>query len=125
MKSLKPITLAKKIAQLCSDKKGEDIVILNVSKISSFCDYFVIVTALVEQHINSLSEHLMMEIKKVYGVKPSRVEGKEFKKWVVLDYGAVIVHLMTPEMREFYALERVWSKGKKIKYETASKKSNK
>jgi ribosome-associated protein len=119
---VKPVTLAKKIAKVCDAKKGENIVILNVSKISNFCDYFVIVTGVVENHISSLVDETVVEIKKVFKIVPFRIEGKEFKRWVILDYGRVIVHIMNPELREFYALEKIWAKGKMVSYETKTKK---
>lgn len=123
MKKLTPKTIAKKIAELASEKKGENIVILDVSKISTFCDFFIIVTGLVDTHIEALYEHIRLSLKKIYEIKPLHIEGEMYNKWVILDYGNVIVHIMTPELREFYALEHIWAKGKKVNYEKKRKKS--
>ncbi len=122
---IKPLTLAKNVVKLCESKKGENIKILDVTKISNFCDFFVIVTGNVEQHINSLAEYIVSQIKDSYGLKPLHIEGKEYLRWIVIDYGNVIVHIMNPALREFYALEKIWSKGKVINYETKHKKRSK
>ncbi len=124
-KSFKPKTLAKNIALLAKEKKGQNIVILDVSKISTFCNYFVIITGTVSTHINTLFEYIKTELKKRYGIIPAHTEGERFYKWVILDYGSVIVHIMTPQLREFYALERIWFKGKIVSYETKTKKNTK
>ncbi|MFN3550696.1 MAG: ribosome silencing factor [Endomicrobiia bacterium] len=120
---LPSLNLAKIIAKLSSDKKAEDIVILDVRKVSSFCDFFVIMTGNVEVHIESLKEHIITSLKRNYNIYPHHVEGEEYNRWVVIDYISVVVHIMNPELREFYALERIWAKGKKVSYDKKSKKN--
>lgn len=123
-RKIKFITLAKKIANLSLDKKAENVVVLDISKIASFCDFFVIMTGKVATHVETLVEYITEKIEEHYGIKPVNIEGLENKKWVILDYAHVIVHIMTPETREFYMLERIWHKGKKVKYEKKSKSNS-
>jgi ribosome-associated protein len=112
-----PLSLAKRIAQEASARKAEDIVVLDVRTVANFCDYFVIMTGTVDVHIGALLEHISRRVKDDYGMSPLHVEGESARRWVVLDYGNVIAHIMHPELREFYALERVWSRGKTVRYE--------
>lgn len=95
---------------------------MDVRKVSNFCDFFVIMTGTVDVHIEALKEHIVASLKKEHKVYPHHIEGEEFNRWVVIDYISVVVHIMCPELREFYALEKIWSKGKKIPYERKSKK---
>lgn len=119
-----PLTLAKRIAQEASDRKAEDIVVLDVRKVSNFCDYFVIMTGTVDIHIGALLEHITRRMEDDYGISPRHVEGESARRWVVLDYGNVIAHIMHPELRAFYALERVWSRGKTVRYEAKAPAKN-
>jgi ribosome-associated protein len=118
-----PRTLAKLVAELAKNKKAEDVVILDLRKVCNFCDYFVIMTGSAEIHVKSLTEYIVTEIKKQYDVVPHHTEGGEYNRWVVIDYINVVVHIMLSEVREFYALEKIWAKGKKVSYERKSKKS--
>ncbi len=122
---MSPLQLARHIANLAKNKKAEDIVILDVKKICSFCDYFVIMSAAVEIHVKTLVEYIISTLKKEYILYPHHVEGTDYNHWVIIDYVSVVVNIMLPETREFYALERIWSKGKKVAYERKSKKSAK
>ena len=124
-KIFSPLTLAKLVANLAKDKKAEDIVILDLRKVCNFCDFFVIMSGSAEIHIKTLTEYIVTEIKKQYGIVPHHTEGEEYGRWVVIDYITVIVHIMLNELREFYALEKIWAKGKKVSYERKSKKSTK
>jgi ribosome-associated protein len=118
-----PRTLAKLVAELAKNKKAENVVILDLRKVCNFCDYFVIMTGSAEIHVKSLTEYIVTEIEKQYDVVPHHTEGGEYNPWVVIDYINVVVHIMLSEVREFYALEKIWAKGKKVSYERKSKKS--
>jgi len=118
-----PVKLAKLVAELAKNKKAENIIILDLRKTCNFCDYFVIMTGVAETHIKSLTEYIVTEIKKQHGIFPHHTEGEEYNQWVVIDYISVVVHIMLKETREFYALEKIWAKGKKVSYERKSKKS--
>lgn len=94
--------LALRIAQKVEDKKGEEIVVLDLQKISPITDYFVIATGLSDVHLKNLAKALMEE------EEPHHVEGYEGAQWILLDYVDVVVHLFLKDVREFYGLERLW-----------------
>ncbi len=98
------------IAQAIYDKKGFNILALDVRGISTLADYFVIAEGNVDRHIKALS-HEIKESLKPLGLHPFHVEG-EGDDWIVLDYGDIIIHLLIPEMRDKYALEDLWKKSK-------------
>jgi len=104
----------KKIAQLLDDKKGENIVALDVRGLTSLADYFVIASATSDTHAKALSDYVEEMIKRETGELPHHVEGREYNRWVVLDYGDVIVHVMLPDVRDYYGLDWLWADAKKI-----------
>lgn len=124
-KKISPLKLAKYIANLSSKKKAKDILVLDIKKICSFCDYFVIMTGLADVHIKSLTEQIVLSVKKEFNKIPHHIEGEKYNRWVIIDYIDVVVHIMNEEAREFYALEKIWSKGKIIRYDRKDKKNTK
>lgn len=110
---LEAISLARNIANFLEDKKGEDIVILDIKGIASFTDYFVIVSGTSQRMLQSLANSLIRDIKTQFH-KTSQPEGQADAGWILLDYGDVIVHLFSPEQREYYRLEELWSEGEII-----------
>lgn len=88
--------------------QGLDIVMLDIRRISLLADYFVICTAYVERQGRAIQEELTQRLK-AQGVRHLGVEGAAAGGWIVLDYGAVIVHIFTPDEREYYQLEELWS----------------
>lgn len=101
------IDILKAAAQSIFDKKGFNILILDVRESSSMTDYFIIAEGTVERHVNALSTASQKALEE-FQQKPFRVEGERTGEWVVVDYGDIVIHLFTPEMRERYALEEVW-----------------
>lgn len=99
------------ICKLLSEKKGENIVYIDVSSKSSLCDYFVIAGARSSTAVKALCENLEEKLEKEYELTPSRKDGGREGRWNVLDYGDVIVHVFNDEMRDFYRLERLWEDG--------------
>ncbi len=95
------------ILKLIEDKKGEDIVVLDVKKLTTLADYFIICSAEVSEHSKAIYDEIKFQLKKK-GILPLSEEGKLSGDWIVMDYGEVIVHIMLPEKREFYSLERMW-----------------
>ena len=89
------------------DKFGEDIVVMDLRGISSVADYFVIATGTSQPQLSALAE-TAEETLKAQGLTLSHTEGVQAGNWVLLDFGAVIVHLFDKENRQFYNLERVW-----------------
>ncbi len=110
---MQPKRIASLIRTLAEDKKAEEIVVLDISKLSSIAHYFVITHGNSDRHVKALAEHIMDEMKK-RKMPVWHVEGMEDGKWVLLDFGAVMVHIFYRETREFYGLERLWGEAKKI-----------
>jgi ribosome-associated protein len=106
------------ICKLLSDKKGADIVYIDVADKTSLCDYFVICSGRSTTQVKSLAENLDEKLSKEYQIEPRRREGVREGRWAVLDYSDVIVHIFNDEERDFYRLERLWESGNNlIKYE--------
>ena len=98
---------------LASDKKAVDIVLLRTTEVATFADYFVICTGRSDRQLQALATGIIDELRDE-GIRPLGVEGKGAARWVLLDYGSVIVHLFAPEEREYYGLERLWSHAAKV-----------
>jgi ribosome-associated protein len=101
------------IAQAIYDKKGYNILALDVRNISTLADYFVIAEGNVSRHVKALSSSIQEDLKK-HQLHPYYIEGEKDSDWVVLDYGDIVIHLMVPEMREKYTLEQLWKKSKVV-----------
>lgn len=103
--------VARSVMNALEDKKGEDIVLLDIQEISSFADYFIICTGTSDRMLDALAEEASQDAKKSFGIN-GRIEGAPRSGWVVVDLGDVVVHLFSPEQRDYYRLEELWSKGK-------------
>lgn len=90
------------------DLKGRDIVEIDITEKSNIADSMVVVTGTSKRHVKSLADQVRVKAKDA-GEAPLGVEGEDTGEWVLVDLGDVIVHVMTEEMREFYALEKLWS----------------
>lgn len=99
------------IAQTIFDKKGFNILVLDVRGVSTMTDYFVIAEGTVDRHVKALSRAVITMMEEA-GQKPIFVEGEQLGDWIVVDYGDIVIHLFTPELRERYALESLWKNGK-------------
>jgi ribosome-associated protein len=95
------------MAAVLDEKKGSDLVLLDVSELLWITDVFVIVSGTSRPHVQSLAEDIELKLKAV-DRRPLRIEGKPEGKWLLLDYGEVVVHIFQPETRDFYGLERLW-----------------
>ncbi len=103
----------KLIKRLLEDKKAEDIVILDVSKLTNIADFFVIASANSPVHARALADFLIDEAEKA-GYTVDHVEGVEFGNWILIDLLDVIVHIFTPEWREYYGIEWIWSEAGRV-----------
>lgn len=101
--------LLTKIYTVLTEKKGENICIIDISKISSLADYFVIVHGNNENQIQAMADTIS---ERTQPVSPANVEGYRGADWVLMDYRDIIVHIFNKESRMFYDLERIWSDGK-------------
>ena len=101
--------IAQRLVDTLSDRQAEDITQIDISKVSTFADYFVIATAGNVRQMNALIDTLDREMKQA-GVEMGSKEGDPESGWVLLDFVDVIVHLFSQEQREFYDLEGLWSR---------------
>ena len=102
--------LANLIAKSLDDDKAEDIVRIDLTGKSSIADEMIIASGRSARHVSALADHVVRRLKET-GLGRARVEGLGNCDWVLIDAGDVIVHLFRPEVREFYALERIWGDG--------------
>lgn len=93
------------------DKKGEDILLLDIKDVASFTDYFVICTGTSDRMLDALADGTLEGVRARHR-KRGRKQGRPSDGWVVVDYGDVVVHLFSPEQREYYDLEDLWQDGK-------------
>ena len=96
------------IEKILDDNKAQNIISINLKNKSYIADYMVIASGTSSRHLQSLSEILVYELKKL-GLQNCRIEGRESKDWKLVDTQDVIVHIFHPEKREFYDLEKMWS----------------
>ena len=117
---------SKKLALLCRDfadnKKAENILVLDVRKLSSVTDFFVIATGTSQPHLRAIVEEISGKLRDDHDLRPSRAEGAVTGTWVVMDYFDVIVHVMHTETRKRYDLEGLWGDAKPVKPAKAKKK---
>ena len=102
-----PLALARAAGKLALSKKGYDVKILKLKKISSVCDYFVICSGTVDVHVKAIADAIDEGLRDK-GIYPSHREGTQGARWVLLDYFDVVVHVFKEEARQFYALEKLW-----------------
>jgi ribosome-associated protein len=105
--------LAHRIVEIASDKKGNDIVMLRTAEVTSMADFFVICSGRSDRQVSALSGAIVDELRDD-GIRPLGIEGRGSSRWVLLDYGSVIVHVFAPEEREYYGLERLWGKAVQV-----------
>ena len=110
---LKPKEMALIAAAALDAKKGRDIKVLEIDKITTLADYFVICTGSSNTQINALCDEVEKQLTAA-GEEPLHREGYRGGTWVLLDYGCLAVHVFNAEAREFYSLEHVWADGKEI-----------
>ena len=109
--------LALLAAEACDDRKAGDIVLLRVEEISSIADWFGIATGFSDVQVRAIARSVEDKIEEESGGRlPLRKEGQKEGRWVLLDYGEVIVHALTPDERSYYDLESFWGHGEKETY---------
>ena len=105
--------LAHRIVEIASDKKGNDIVMLRTAELTTMADFFVICSGRSDRQVQALADAIIGELRND-GIRPLGTEGLTTSRWVLLDFGSVIVHIFAPEEREFYGLERLWGKAAQV-----------
>ncbi len=111
--------IIQKICQAIYDKKGFNILALNVADISTITDCLVIAEGNVDRHVVAIANSVVKEIEEELGIRPHHMEGVDSGDWVLVDYIDVIVHIFMPGAREKFRLEELWSKGKPIELNLA------
>ena len=101
--------LARRAVEIAEDKQASDIVMLDLQKLNSIADYFVICSGESERQLKAILDAIDEGVGKEFG-RNARVEGTPSTGWVLLDYGDVVVHIFSLALRDYYRLERLWSK---------------
>ena len=109
--------IVKKAYAALSDKKGEDIKVIEIGKLSTVADYFIIANGSNAPHVESLVDNVEKELLKE-NIHPERIEGVRSSGWILMDYSDVVVHVFAKEDRLFYDLERIWRDGKEVDVES-------
>jgi ribosome-associated protein len=103
-----PEQLALAIAELADDKKAIEIVELDVRGVLDYTDFFIVCSGNTDLQTKAIHDGIHGGMKQVHGILPERVEGVGEARWIVMDYLDVVVHIFTPETRDFYRLEQLW-----------------
>ncbi|NQT79436.1 MAG: ribosome silencing factor [Candidatus Aminicenantes bacterium] len=96
-------------------KKGEDLVVLDLRRISSFTDFFIIMHGNSSRQNLAIYENVEQELKKE-NIRPLSIEGRERAEWILMDFGSFIVHVFSQKAREYYSLEKLWGDATKFPY---------
>jgi ribosome-associated protein len=108
------MTDALKIAvKAADDKKAHDLVVLDISQIASFADYFLLCTADSSRQMQAIADEIEAKLK-AFGIRPSHREGYQNAEWILMDYLDLVVHIFSKDARVYYDLERLWRDGKKM-----------
>lgn len=122
MAALTPRQLALLAAEVCDDKKAKQIIVLDVRKITSISDYFIVCSTSNERQARAIAEEMRMKLKEM-GKREMGVEGMEDARWVLQDFGDIVLHIFHESQREFYDIEGLWADAKQVRWKKASKKS--
>ena len=96
------------MVDIAADRKAEEIVMLDISKVSIIADYFVICNGTSDRQVRAIAKEIDEKLGDA-GVNPISIEGMNDAKWVLMDYGSVLVHVFDPATRDFYRLEQLWA----------------
>lgn len=111
--TLLPEQVASLAAEAAEDKKARDVIILNIHDISVICDYFVICSGLSSTQVKAVAENVEEKLEE-HGIRKLRIEGFKEARWILLDYGSVVVHVFQEQDRQFYNLEHLWGDAKVV-----------
>lgn len=109
--------LAMLIAKACDDKKGRDVILMNMEGLTSATDYFVICSAGSSTQVRAIADNIEDMLLEQEDLSFLRKEGYREGEWVLLDYGDAVVHIFQQESREYYALEQLWGDAELTPYE--------
>jgi ribosome-associated protein len=112
--TIEPLELGRALADALAEKKGEDVLLLELIGVCSFADYFVLATGLSERTLQALADDLLRKFKGSGRVWRAPAEGGAGSGWILLDFGSVVVHLLSPAQRQYYKLEELWREGRVV-----------
>ncbi|MEO6462363.1 MAG: ribosome silencing factor [Candidatus Eisenbacteria bacterium] len=108
------LVLARRAVQACLDKKATDPVLLDLRELGAVSDFFIVVSAASEVQVKGVADYVEEKLRQDAGVKPWHIEGLDGRRWVLLDYVDVVVHIFHEKTREYYLLDRLWGDAKRI-----------
>ena len=103
--------MARSLVNVLEEKKGEKILLIDIHEIAYFTDYFILCNGTSDRMLSSLAEAVSQHLHQQYEL-PAKVEGMAEDGWLVVDGGDVVIHLFSPDQRDYYQLESLWAKGK-------------
>ena len=118
--TLAPEQMAAAIAELATDRKAIDVVQLDLRGMIGYADYFMICSGRTDRQTKAIHDAIYQGMKDEHGLIPRRVEGMPEARWILLDYLDVVVHVFTPETREYYRLEQLWGEAPSLAFEAAT-----
>lgn len=111
------LELAIAAARTAADNRGQDIVVLDLRDLTPVFDYFVLVTGSSGRQLRAMSEDIDNVLEKQLGDRRMGIEGTQDSKWILLDYGSIVVHLFDVQTRKYYELENLWGAAKRVDLE--------
>jgi ribosome-associated protein len=107
------IEIARRIVELAEDKKAADIVVLELAPLTTLADYFVICSGSSERQLDAIADGILEGLRPE-NVRPMGREGLAISHWILLDFGSVVVHILTPPERDYYGIEKHWAEARTI-----------
>ena len=117
---MEPAELAATIAEYAADKKAIDLVELDVHDILDYTDHFIVCSGNTDRQTKAIADGIHEGLKKDHGIFPRRIEGLPEARWILMDYLDVVVHVFTPDARDFYRLEQLWGEAPKKRVAASS-----
>ncbi len=107
-------------ARVAEENRGREVVILDMRELTPVFDYFVIASGTSRRQLHAMSEEIDHALEDALGDRRMGIEGYDESRWILLDYGDVVIHLFEPETRRYYALEQLWAQAKRVPRASAS-----
>lgn len=111
-------------ARVAEENRGREVVILDMRELTPVFDYFVIASGTSRRQLHAMSEEIDHTLEDALGDRRMGIEGYDESRWILLDYGDVVIHLFEPETRSYYALEQLWAQAKQVPWETSPPAEN-
>jgi ribosome-associated protein len=104
-------------ARVAEENRGRDIVVLDMRQLTPMFDYFVLASGTSRRQLHAMSEEIDHALEEGLGDRRMGIEGYDESRWILLDYGDLVIHLFEPETRDYYALEQLWGHAKRVPFE--------